>query len=762
MAEEIKNKNDEEFQRPDYFKESEEKITAGNLPWRWEEDGLTVTRTAAWAAPGCHDGCGALVYTDKNGRLVKVEGDEENPFYNGRLCIRCLALPEVEYHPDRLLYPMKRDKADRGKNKWQRISWDEAYDIIETKFNEYKQNFGPESVVFSLGTGRGTSAYMTRLCYSFGSPNYAYFQSGAACYVPRISASMTMMGTYTCPDCSQYFIDRYDNPKWKAPGVIFIWGNNPIISNADGNMGHWIVDCMKRGSKLVVVDPRLTWLAAKADLWLQLRPGTDAALAMAMNDYIIKEKLYDKEFVENFVYGFDEFAERVAQYPVERAAEITWVPQDKIIRAAKMMATKPVSVQWGLALDQTREAINGTLAVAALWCITGNLDIPGGMIPVHHPFNIQVWAPPDPQEMLPPEVCAKRIGGKEYPMYDYGGVVLTQPDLTVDAMLTGIPYEIKAHWIQSTNPIACTAQDAKDRMLAGFLNAEFNVVVDMFMTPTAMACAEIVLPVATFPERDGIREVYYYVQTTNKAMEPVGECKSDMQITYELGKRFNPEAWPGDTLTEFFSYTMKEMGMTFEEVRKENWVYPEYNYGKYLEGKQRPDGIPGFNTPTGKIELYSTLFEEWGMDPLPFFEEPDQSPVSTPEIMKEYPLVLTTGARRWSFFHSEHRQISRLRAIHPDPLVEIHPQTAKELGINEGDWCWIENTMNKVKMRAHLTLGISPKVVNCDHAWWYPERDPEKLYDVFEANVNLLVPATFGRSGFGANCKSLICKVYKA
>lgn len=750
----------EEFVRPDFFKESEEKFTGGHLPWRWEEDGMTVTRSAAWSAPGCHNGCGVLVYTDKNGRLVKVEGDEENPFYNGRLCIRCLALPEVNYHPDRLLYPMKR-VGKRGENKWQRISWDEAYDTIEEKFNKIKEEYGPESVVFSCGTGRGTAPYLTRICYSFGSPNYAYFLSGSSCYVPRIAASNTMMGTYTVPDCSQYFIDRYDNPEWRPPAVIFVWGNNPLIANADGNMGHWIVDCMKRGSKLVVVDPRLTWLAAKADLWLQLRPGTDAALAMAMADVIIKEGLYDKEFVDNWTYGFAEYARRVAEYPVERAAQITWVPEEKIRRAARLMAKKPVSVQWGLALDMTKEAIPGSLSVASLWCITGNIDIPGGMIPVHQPFNIQTWNPPDPKEFLTPEQCEKRIGGKEYPMYEYGGVVLTQPDMTVDAMLTGKPYPIKGHWLQSTNPLACTGMEPKNRMLQGFLNSDFNVVLDMFMTPTAMAIADIVLPVATYPERDGIRSIYYYVQTTNKAMNPVGECKSDMEICYEMGRRFNKDAWPGDTLLEFFSYTMKEIGMTFEETREENWVYPKYEYEKYKTGKQRYDGLPGFNTPTGRIELYSTLFDEWGMEPLPFFEEPEEGPFSSPQLMKEYPYVLTTGARHWAFFHSEHRQIPRLRSLRPDPLVEMHPKTAEANGIKEGDWVWIENRLGKVKMRAKVTPGIDPRVVNCDHAWWYPEKKAEDLYGVFESNINQLVPAKFGRSGFGSNSKSLICKIYK-
>lgn len=767
MAEKVKVKKtemdlgmNENFERPDIFVESEEKFTGGHLPWRWEEDGMTVTRGASWAAPGCHDGCGVLVYTDKQGRLVKVEGDEENPYYQGRLCVRCLALPEVNYHVDRLKWPLKR-VGERGENKWERITWDEAYDTIEREFNRIKAEYGPEAVEFTMGTGRGQSPYLTRLCYSFGSPNYTFFLSGSSCYVPRVAACNTMLGTYIVPDCSQNHIDRYDNPEWRAPNIIFIWGNNPLISNADGNLGHWIVDCMKRGSRLVVVDPRLTWLASKAELWLQIRPGTDAALAMAMADIIIKEKIYDEEFVENWTYGFEEYAERVATMPVEKAAQITWIPEEKIRKAARMMTEKPVAIQWGLALDMTKEAINGSLSVAALWSITGNIDIPGGMVPVHQPFNIQTWNPPDPAEMLPPEVCDKRIGGKEYPMYAYGGVVLAQTEMAIDCMLTDKPYPIRGNWIMSANPLACTAQQPENRMLKAFLRGDFNVVIDIFMTPTAVACADIVLPACTYPERDGIRSIYYYVQTINKAAEPYFESKSDMEITYELGRRFNKEAWPGDNLQEFFSYTMKEAGFNFEECREMNWVYPKYEYHKYRNGKQRPDGIDGFNTPTGKIELYSSLFEEWGLDPLPFFEEPDEGPVSTPLLMKEYPLVMTTGARNWPSFHSEHRQVSRLRAIHPNPTIQMHPETAEARGIKTGDWVWVENRYGKVKMCAEVTLGIDPRVVNCDHAWWFPEKKGEDLFGVFESNINQLIPAVSGRTGFGSNSKSLICQVSK-
>ncbi len=324
-------------------------------PWRWEEDGFTVTCGSAWSGPGCHDGCGVLLYT-KDGKLVKVEGDPKNPFNQGRLCVRCLALPDVTNHPDRLQYPMKR-VGERGEDKWERISWDEALDTIEKNFNKIKKDFGPELVIFAQGTGRDIMSYISRLAYSFGSPNHVSIGlSGNACYLPRVAMMLVTTGDFAVVDCSQYFPDRYDHPDWKPPECLIIWGNNPLVANADGFFGHWVVDCMKRGTKLIVIDPRLTWLASKADLWLQIRPGTDAALALGMLNIIIQEGLYDREFVDKWTYGFDRFSKRVSEYPLEKVSKITWIPEEKILAAARMYATsKPAAIQWGLAVDMTKE-----------------------------------------------------------------------------------------------------------------------------------------------------------------------------------------------------------------------------------------------------------------------------------------------------------------------------------------------------------------------------------------------------------------------
>ena len=739
--------------------------------WTWEEDGMRVVRSIARTGPGCHEGCGVLLYV-KDGKLMKVEGDPDFPFNQGRLCPRCLALPQVVYNPNRLKYPMER-VGERGEGRWKRITWEEAYDIIAKKFNEIKQKYGPESVIFCRGTGRDIATYINRLAYSFGSPNIVTFGplNGNACYAPKLRTADAIIGNLVVADCSQNFPDRYNNPNWKVPQCIIVWGNNPIVSSSDGFLGPWIVECMKRGSKLIVIDPRRTWLATRAKIWMQIRPGTDAALALSMLNVIINEKLYDEEFVERWTYGFEELKKHVQEYPPEKVAEITWIPMETIVEAARMYAaSKPAAIQWGVALDQQKECIPTLHAIVALWAITGNLDVPGGNIIRPWLFGLNQLKGGGFEkggfENLPEDQKRKRIGSKKYSLFEGSPMCPGEP--VIDQISTGIPYPIKAAWIQTTNTFVTGAADPR-MVYEAFKKLDFVVVVDLFMTPTAIAFADILLPAATFPERDGIAvtggNAWTYIGTINKAIEPIGDCKSDMEINLELGKRLNSEVWPWKDVHEMFNAAIKPTGLTFEELREMGWIYETFEYKKYEKGLLRPDGKAGFDTPTGKVELSSTIFEEAGLDSLPYFEEPPESPVNTPEIAKEYPLILTTGARSWASFHSEHRQIPLMRQMHPDPITEIHPETAKKLGIKDGDWVYIENKYGRCKQKTKLTFEIHPNVIHAEHGWWFPEKPgPEPdLYGAWESNINLLLPSGWtGKSGFGYPFKAQMCRVYKA
>ncbi|MDR1359230.1 MAG: molybdopterin-dependent oxidoreductase [Coriobacteriales bacterium] len=728
-------------------------------PWTYEEDGLKVARGSAWTGPGCHIGCGVLLYTDENGRLVKVEGDPENPFNEGRLCIRCLALPEVTHSTKRLTYPMKRDKALRGKNQFERISWDEALDTIEAKLKEIAEQYGPESVLFMQGTGRDIAAWISRLAWSYGSPNYGFPLSGLACYLPRVSGMYSTTGSFWVCDCSQQFPDRYDNPEYQDPEVMILWGNNPLISNSDGFFGHWVVDLMRRGMKTIVCDPRMTWLGARAEIVLPVRPGTDAALALGMLNVIIGEDLYDHEFVELWCYGFDELAERAKEYPVDKVAEICWVDADRIRTAARLFANaERACVQWGVAVDMTREALPAGQAISALTQITGNIDRPGGMI---IPPELIFYGGGFGADLLTPEQTNKRLGMNQYPLLKFGFATF-QPDVALRAMETGDPYEIRGLWLQTTNTIACMGADPK-RWLAAAKKADFIVCTDLFMTPTIMALADYVLPAATYPERDGLRigDGPQRGETINKVVQ-VGECKSDMEINLELGRRLNPEAWPWQDVKEMFTSMIAETGYDFDGLRAVAPAYPRYIYRKHEKGLLRRDGSPGFNTATGRIELWATVYANAGLDPLPYFEEPEPGPGSTPELLDEYPLVLTTGARNWGMFHSEHRNIPRLRSLRPDPLIEVHPDAAEKFGLKDGDWVWVENQLDRAKRRVKLWPALlDARFCSTDHAWWFPEADPEKLYEVFDLNINNNVTWTPGKSGFGSNYKCMLVKLSK-
>ena len=741
---------------------------------RWDtDDGLHATRTSMWSGPGCHEGCQLIFYTDDDGKLVKVEGDPNSPFNQGRLCMRCLELPQMVNNPRRLKYPMKRAKENRGQDKWERISWDEAYDVICENVRKVQNEFGGEAIVTMLGTGRNIGPYACHNQFAnFGGPDVTLcFLSGDSCMLPRTALCYVIMGNQWVADFSQFRSTRYeDDPDWKVPECCVIWGNNPVVSNSDAFLGHWIVEAMKRGTELVVVDPKLTWMAAKAKYWLRLRPGTDAALALAMMNVIINEDLYDHDFVEKWTYGFEQLAERVQEYSPEKVAEICWVDAEEIRGAARLYANaNPGNMQWGLAVDMAKIGVITAHAIACLVGITGNIDIPGGNVLLDQAGGLQygyisgLWE-------LDQETINKRLGVDKYPLKKFGFTQSSQADAILEAIETGEPRPVKMFWLWSSNTLVNMGQDAP-RLYRALRSVDYVYAVDLFMTPTIMATADLVLPAAMSPERDTIRAWFDPMRTQSKACAPYYEAKGDEQIMIDLGHRLSPEKWP-DWVVDGRSYVnwrLQHDGVDIEsmeaiEEREHGLFYHTFNYRKFETGKLRPDGMPGFMTPTGRYELWCTLFESCGDDPLPYYEEPPTSPYSTPEAFKEYPLVLTTGARSVEFFHSEWRQPETIsRELHPNPLFQIHPDTAAKYGINEGQWCWIENSMGRCKQIAQFNITLDPRVIATEHGWWFPEKEAAEpsLFGGFDSNPNNIIPmCENGTNGYGAPVKCGIAKVY--
>ncbi len=795
-------------------------------PWKFQDGDFTVIRSSVWSPPGCHPvGCGIKLYVDKDGRLDHVEGDENDPITQGRLCPRCVALKDYIYNPSRVIYPQKRAKEERGNaDAWERCSWDEALDIIMDNWRRLTDEYGRETMAIFVGTGRDGMLSQDFQLSIFRTPNLAYTQSGYACYQPRMMASQMVLGAlYPELDYAGGLEGGYDDPEYCVPELMILWGKMPLASNPDGFFGHAVIDLMKRGAKLVTIDPRVNWLATRSELQLRLRNGTDAALAMAMCNIIISEDLYDHDFVERWTYGFDEFKERVAYMTPEDAARICEVPVEDIYTVARMYANAhPASIAWGLAFDQNTNGMQAGQCVLAMICMCGNLDVPGGNIvaDLSMPEDITGDAASGQSEhntdtrafitegwyQMTDEERAKCVGMDMYPLY-CNQITGAQADCMLDVLETEEPYPIRMAWIANTNLIAPTNSAEPTRWHKALLRSiDFAFGTDCFITPTIQAVCDVFLPLSTVAEHDGVNRTHYGAASIttgcgNKAIT-VGEAKSDLEIYCMLAKRM-AEMFPDDPKARFayekypdyHDYLEKnrlEGRHVFNEVRELVKFKRKVYYKKYETGKLRPDGQPGFLTPTGRVELWSSAFANNGMDPLPYYYEPDLSPripeksaedldlkrnplvpeeldakwherdLPHEEIIEKYPFIMSTGHRRYSSFHSEHRQVAVLRELDPNPMIEINPADAERIGVSDGQWVEISNMFGSAKFKARVMPTVGEGHVEVDHGWWFPEKDGNEpsLFGVWQSNCNDLIPEHHNNAlGLGAPYKSACCNV---
>jgi thiosulfate reductase/polysulfide reductase chain A len=663
----------------------------------------------------CHGGCGVLLHVEGE-RLTKVEGDRASPLNRGRLCPIGSTTMDLVYHPDRLKYPMRR-AGKRGEGRWQRISWDEALGEIAERLQSIKDEYGAEAIAMGTGTGRHHIRWVSRFGHALGTPNWC--EPGfAQCFHPRVNTCLATFGDF--PVC--------DFTSGTPPACIIYWGHNPVNSGPDGETRFNALDSLDSNAKIIVVDPRQTRLAKQAHVWLQLRPGTDDAMALAMLNVIIDERLYDAEFVAQWTHGFDELAAHVRRYTPEWAQPITWVPAEKIRAAARLYAqTRPSMMEWGCAIEHTPKCIQTIRAVSMLPAITGNIDVPGGWVFGMHGLGRF----PSLIENLSPEMNAKRLGADRFTMLCGEGADLPAAHIPtlLQAMREGVPYPVKAFMVFGNNTLA-TYGNAK-QVYESLLKLDLLVAADLFMTPTT-ELADIVLPAASWPELNqvaGLPTVAANVVLAQQKAVQIGECKSDEEIFVALARRMKLPVGTESVEEVLDAQIRKGCGLGYEELKALGFHQPALRYRKYQEG--------GFKTPTGKIELYSTKLEKWGYAPLPYYEEPPESPLSSPAIAKDFPLVLTTGARIPFYFNSEHRQIAKLRKAHPDPIVEIHPDTARPLGIKNKDWVWIETPRGKIKQKARITDEIDPRVVHIEHGWWFPE-EPGPEHGIWKSNANVL------------------------
>jgi anaerobic selenocysteine-containing dehydrogenase len=650
----------------------------------------------------------------------------------GRLCIKGKMAPFLTHHPDRITAPLRRTPTG-----WKEVGWEEALGEISDRFLHLRERWGAEALVLGYGTGRDNEAFIYRFANLFGTPNV--LTAGHMCYGPRIATGIAMCGNLPVVD--------YEG----GTECIMVWGANPVISHPDEYKGFSLEDSLKGGARLIVVDPRRTSLAKRADSWLPLRPGTDGALAWGLVNVLVENEWYDSEFVEDFVHGWEEFRRQAEQYPLSWAAEVTGLEPEEIVEAARLFShSSPAAIHWGVSIEQGRNCTNTIRLLISLMAISGNLDLPGGNVFFNPPPVVRV-SELGLHKRLSPNQRQKRLGGKMFRLADWIGVI--NPKAVWDAILGENPYTVKGLFLISTNPVITRANARQVK--AALERVDFLVVADFFLTPTAQE-ADIVLPSSTWLEVDYVADLWKrhgMVMARRKAVQ-IGGCWSDYEILNELGKRVGDERdwWP--TIKDALNYILSPSGLRWGEFCQRGYLRGDQTFRKHLEG--------GFSTKTGKVELYSTRFEELGYDPLPDYLEPAESPRGTPELLREYPYTLVTGARVPYYFHSENRMVEPLRRRHPDPLVEVNPRVAKERALRDGDWALITSRRGSCRQKVRVTDRVPYGVAAAEHGWWFPGEGDGLGWE--RSNINLLTENAFAScdQAMGAtSLRTLLCNIEK-
>ena len=469
---------------------------------------------------------------------------------------------------------------------------------------------------------------------------------------------------------------------------------------------------------------------------------------------IIAEDLYDHDFVENFTEGFDKLVDHVRHFTPDWAAPLTGLSADSIRNVARAYATAgPACLQWGNGVDMNRCNYQTGRALLILMAITGNIDRPGGDALWVYPSGVRrksVLINHDQagEQFLSPSQKAKAIGAGKYPFCPGG-----HPPTFWQSVVSGEPYRVRGMWLIGTNPLSTgTHQMTVFDALKNHL--EFTVVSDFFLTPTAQL-ADLVLPAATWLEQEDVVSMHkiWCILARNKVAQ-VGEVRDDRDVIFDVAHRLGlQEAFPWKDRREYNRWVLDESGLTLDEFLDKGFISGEMRYRKYLS--------EGFHTPSGKFEIFSSIAQHAGVEPLPVFREPPSYLLRSQELGQDYPLTLIGGHKNRFFFHSELRSIDSLRQRNPDPLIEINPETASALSINEGDWVRVESPFGSVVMKARLFDGIALNVVNAQHAWWFPEAEPPG-YRWTDSNINLLFPDEGFDPDTGSEpIKCYICRVRK-
>ncbi|MBR4575355.1 MAG: molybdopterin-dependent oxidoreductase [Lachnospiraceae bacterium] len=676
----------------------------------------------------CTRGCGIDAYV-KDGKIIKVEGTKGNPTGFGYLCQKGQGTRSYIYREDRIKTPLKR-VGKRGEGKFVPITWDEAYKEIAEKLNLYKQESGPDSVVFFSGYTKWYRPIYQRLIYSFGSKNYCTDDS--LCYFSTFMANKLNSGITTRPD------QRFS-------GVFLAWAFNRYYSGSIVETKRLEQYKAENGLKIVVVDPRITPASEKlADIHLRPLPGTDGALACCFANLFIEWDRIDHGYISKHVYGFEEYAEYVKEFTVEKTSEITTIPQEDIIAAAHMLTENgPMSIAEGASpLVHHTNGMQTYRAIMTLAAITGNYDRKGGQIPTNYAdvsrsgdgvledaFALDVF----------PYSRGKKVGQIKYPLFCE--IVEQGQDMDLARhILEKDPYPIRAIFAMGMN---YRMLPADEKLLEAIKSLDFFADVDIFLTDTAKY-ADIVLPACSGFERGTFRnykngKVFF----SKPAIEPLYESKSDADILCELASALGiDDPYLKAGYKACIDYMLGPTGLTVDKLQEsdEQVVLPTFiNY------EAGTNTATGYNTETAKYEIKSKVIEsryqKYGLEPLPKYVPP-----LDPADPKDYPLILCSGGRLVNTMHSRLHNSKWHRIQRPQPSADIHPDDAMQRSISNGDDIVLYNPQGELHLKAHVTNTCKKGVVFLVHGYK-------------EADVNSIIPEVYDPYSGYPGLRSARCNV---
>ena len=675
---------------------------------------VIADRMVKTACPhNCYDTCGVRAYI-KDEKVIKVEGDPDHPITRGHLCVKGYANVQKINSPDRVKYPLIR-VGERGEGKFRRASWDEALDLIVEKLKNVRSQYGGESLVEYCYSGNREHMAKTvsgRFLNLFGATKLV----GSFCLLSGAAGSFHTVGEQHTMS-PEVWCEKTD--------MIFLVGRNPSFTNP--HIYPFLYKAMERGAKLVVVDPYVTAVASKADLHLQLRPGSDVVLALGMMNYIISNDLHNKEFIANYTHGFDELWEEVKKMPVEKAAEHTGIEVEKIIQAAKWYATLNTQTECGYGHQRYSNGHQAQRAFACLAAICGHIGKETG----NYNFIDQMGFPTIPGFAKAGKVTNPE--GADIPQtrminiatFASGVLASQKTDVPVKACIS-----FRGGLVSQQPEVAYT--------LEALRQLELFVVIEQFMTDDT-DYADVVLPGCHYLEQYGLHPSYWhhYLQVLVPVCKPYHEAVPDIEIWAELGRRMGwEEYFPKETtgldfvkaLIEDDCDVMQAVSPNGPMRLPENWC-PKVPYQDLK-----------FTTPSGKVELYSNSMEERGkkfpgdFKPVPWHLEPAESPLSTPELFKKYPITLISQHPAFRT-HSQYYNLPWIREIEGPPKVFINKKDAERIGVKEGDKVRIYNDRGELlEIFAKPTIRVKSGTAELSSGMWV------KL----GANVNVLASRTIG------------------